>query len=196
MLTKETIIKYLGRSLTPTEDTNFDIYLGLAVEQLYQLLCMDVTYEASATRTFDGRLGYKLLYIDPLTAPTSVKVDGETITSEHYTLRQWDNRNASWFNTIEFDCEMTGDVEITGNWGFQTLPDDLSLLLARLFTVSSGSSADRKVKSKKIEDFTVTYEGSDSKEADENSRIVYKYSNCRTGDIRHGRICPVYESTL
>ena len=43
ILTKQQIVALLGRSLSTVEDTNFDLYLKIAVDRLEDLLCTTLT---------------------------------------------------------------------------------------------------------------------------------------------------------
>jgi len=65
------------------------------------------------------------------------------------------------------------------------------MLRAKLFGyISIEQTADNQVKSKKIEDFTVTYK--DSTTYDEfinaNQSTINKYSQCNIGQIDNGRV--------
>lgn len=195
MLTEAEMVKLLGRSLTTLETTNFTLYLDIATQRLSELLCMDFSTTAGE-RTFETRLDYRTAYIDPFTAITSVEKDGETVDSDTYTIKQFDKFNGTWYNIIEFDDKQTGEnIAVTATWGIGTLPSDLQLLLAKLFAQNSiEQTADNQVKSKKIEDFTVTFK--DGTTYDElvlnNASVIYKYSQCNQGYIRHGRVYPLY----
>lgn len=43
IITKQQVSALLGRSLTTVEDTNFNLYLKIAVERLEDLLCLTLT---------------------------------------------------------------------------------------------------------------------------------------------------------
>jgi hypothetical protein len=184
MIDKEQVAALLGRPLTPQEDTSFDVYIAIAEAQLQSLLCMDIT-SASDTRIFRSREGYSTLFIDPVTDITSVTIDGVAVTD--YTMKQNDSYQADWFNVLEFDRQL-GDEKVTieASWGFTELPDELAYLLAQLFKVTS-STKDSQVRSKSIEDFSVTY--TDTTVYDQmlldNQSIIYKYAQC-DGAILHG----------
>jgi hypothetical protein len=142
-------------------------------------------------RIYESRIGYRTLYVDPFTDITSVSIDGNETTD--YVVKQFDRRNGSWYNVIEFDRKQDGkDVTVDADWGFDKLPVDLQTLLAKLFAQGSvEQTTDNQVKSKKIEDFAVTYK--DAATFDEfvlaNRSTIDKYSNCQQGYIRHGRTC-------
>lgn len=40
IISKSDMAKLLGRSLSATEDTNYDMYLGIAIERIKDLLCL------------------------------------------------------------------------------------------------------------------------------------------------------------
>lgn len=200
MLNQAQAAKLLNRSLTTAEASNFDLYLKIAMQRLEELLCIDLCGSAGE-RTYQTRTGYRTLYVDPFTDITSVSIDGNT--TDEYIVKQNDKFNGSWYNIIEFDRRQLSDrVVVDADWGFGSTPLDLQLLLAQLFSQGSiEQTSDNNVKSKKIEDFTVTYK--DSATYDEfintNSAVITKYSQCNIGAIRHGAvhgydyIRPVYD---
>ena len=123
VISKETMAALLGRSLSTLEDTNYSLYLNLAILRLDDLLCQKVE-------------------------------------------------------------EMT------------TIPEDLQLLLARMFgcTVKEQSaSSDSGVASKKVEDFSITYKDESESPMDSllklNVNLIAKYSACqaeiRSGEVAH-----------
>lgn len=189
MLTKEQVAKLLNRSLTTAEDTNFALYLKIATERLQELLCMTLCGDAGE-RTYETRTGYRTLWVDPFTDINSITIDGNE--TEDYTKKQNDKFNGSWYNVIEFDRKQTGkNVVVDAEWGFNPMPSDLQLLLAGMFNQNSvEQTSDGQVKSKKIEDFSVTYK--DSATFDEfvssNASVVEKYAQCSQGYIRHGNV--------
>lgn len=190
MLTKEQLSKLLNRPLTTAETDNYDLYLKIATARLEELLCMQLCGDDDE-RTYGTRLGYRTVYVDPFTDIISVTIDGDQTTD--YTTKQNDRFNGSWYNIIEFDRKQTGEnIVVDADWGFDCLPVDLQLLLARLFDQGSvEQTSDGAVKSKKIEDFSVTFK--DSATYDEfvasNSTTIDKYSQCNQGQIRHGNVC-------
>lgn len=197
MLTDDEVAVLLNRSLTAAETDNFDLYLNIATKRFEDLLCMDTSSEEE-NRTFQSRIGYRTVYVDPFTTITSVTVDGNVIDEDRYTIKQNDKFNGTWYNVIEFDAKCTGkNVVVNAEWGFgETLPVDLQLLLAKLFAQgSTEQTSDSLVKSKKIEDFTVTFK--DSATYDEfiltNSSVIDKYSQCDSGYIRHGNVYRGYD---
>lgn len=122
IISKEEMAALLGRPLKTVEDTNYDLYLSIAVLRLNDLLCLDL------------------------------KSMGE-------------------------------------------LPADLKLLIARCFatiTEEQSTGADNGVKSKKVEDFSITYNDTvDSPMVvfvKQNEAALDKYSRCQ-GPIRSGKVC-------
>lgn len=189
MLTQAQMSKLLNRSLTTAEIANFDLYLKIATQRLEELLCM-VICGGDDERTYGSRSGYRTVYVDPFTSIDSVTIDGNEVDAADYTVKQNDRFNGSWYNVIEFDAKRSGEnITVDADWGFDSLPADLQVFLARLFAQGSvEQTVDNTIKSKKIEDFTVTFK--DSATFDEfvlaNSTTVDKYSQCSEGQIRHG----------
>lgn len=189
---QEQIAKLLGRSLTSLEVTNFDLNLKIAIERLEKLLCFTFC-GSGGERIYPARYGFRTQYIDPCTSVDSVKIDG--IATTDYVLRCHDSYNSDWYDCIEFTTALTGDlVTVDANWGFDSIPYDLQLLVARLFAQCSlEQTTDNAVKSKSIEDFSVTYK--DAPTFDEfisaNQTIINKYSQCNVGMIRHGNVQPI-----
>lgn len=191
-MTQEELEALLGRPLTPTEVENLDLYLSIAEQRLDDLLCMTLTSD-EATRVYDGRSGYRTLYVDPFTAIDTVEIDGETIDASKYSVLQFDKHNASWYNVIRFKKNMNCDeVTVTATWGFGSdMPVDLQLLLARLFDlVGKEQTTNGKVKSKRVEDFSITFnDNSDAQQFfSENQATIDKYSLCNVGLVTHGDI--------
>lgn len=190
----------LGRSLTPTEITNFDTYLEIAKENLEELLCISLDYQDTSgepektTQTFDIRDGYRTVFTGIFTELTEVKVDGTVI--EDYHVAFWDKRSNPYYNSIVLDDCDGKEVEITGYWGFDSLPSDLQLLWAQAFANVSKKyvAGGGNVKSKQVEDFRITYGDLTDDEAftSANARTIRKYSLCNIGYIRHGETCSIH----
>lgn len=197
MIDKADMPIYLGRSLSTLEDTNYTLYLKIATQRLEDLLCVSLE-TTSGERTFITRENYRTVYIDPYSVLTTVKIDGNEVDADDYVKKQNDRFNGSWYNIVEFDNKQSKSQKIVVNatWGFgETPPDDLLTLLAKTFAQGTiEQTSDNSVKSKKIEDFSVTYK--DSATFDEfisvNQAVIDKYSQCNQGEIRHGRVYPVY----
>jgi len=198
-MTQSQIEALLGRPLTTIEVTNIELYLDIANERLEELICTSIT-AGVGERVYESRDGYSTVFTDIFTSLVSVKdKDGNTIDPSNYSVRQWDKRNGSWYNSIVFDEMFYDNTEITIDaiWGFtptgspavSTVPSDLKLLVAQLFAlVSSMSKSNGNVKSKKIEDFSITF--SDNTVYDQfvidNQATILKYSLCGITNVRSG----------
>lgn len=191
MLKEEQVIKLLNRPLTSAEVSNFSLYLKIATERLEDLLCINMCKDIGL-RTYVSRYGYRTVYTDPFRRINTVTIDGNEVSEDDYVIRQNDKFNGSWYNAIEFDSMRNGEkIVVDAEWGFNGLPVDLQLLLAKLFAQGSvEQTSDNLVKSKKIEDFSVTYK--DSATYDEfvltNISTINKYAQCNLGMIRHGSV--------
>lgn len=191
MIKQEKMVKLLNRSLSSSESSNYKTYLNIAQERLSGLLCMNLSTEVGE-RTYETRDGYRTVFVDPFTELTSIKdSDGETIDSSKYTVMQWDSYNATWYNSIVFDellsCQR---IVVEAEWGFDCLPVDLESLLAKLFALGTiEQNMTGKVKSKKIEDFTVTYDDVPTIDSivSDNLATINKYSLCNLGYVKHGK---------
>lgn len=198
MINQQDVAKLLGRPLSSKETASFEEYIDIAKEDLEELLGIKIekSEEDPSERTFDQRDGYRSLYVDPFTSITSIEIgDEDPLTGDDYHVAQNDLRNAPWYNTIVFKermCSSDDLVTVNATWGFgQSLPKDLQLLLARMFMVVANvdTSGKDKVRSKSIEDFSVTYDlGKTTLDRfyEENRRIIRKYRQLPVGDIAHG----------
>lgn len=184
----------LGRPLTPIETTNKDLYLKIARESLDDLLCTNLC-DSSDPRIFDAREGYTTVYTDIFTELTEVKVNDSVIDAEKYSPRQWDKRSGSWYNSIVFTYKLCkGDeVEVSADWGFDTMPSDLQSVLAGLFgLVTKKNKFDGSVTSKQVEDFRISFDTDANLDAEfyaTHNKTISKYSVCDIGYVRHGKIC-------
>jgi hypothetical protein len=184
---------FLGRPLTPIESSNFDLYLKLARESLEGMLCT-VLCDTDDPKFYESRDGYSTVFTDIFTDIDEVKVDGDVIDPEKYTVRQWDRRNATWFNSIVFDEKLCGEeVEVSASWGFAKMPADLQYMLAGLFgLVTKKNTSDSSIQSKQVEDFRITFnaDADASQEfADKYRSVIQKYSLCDVGNVQHGKVC-------
>ena len=188
-MNKTTMVALLGRPLTSIEDTNYNLYLKIAVERLQDLTCLNLE-TATEDRTFDIREGYSTVFTDLFTEINSVTVGGETVTA--YSARQWDRRNTSWYNSIVLDkCQTSnGEVTINADWGICS--PELQLLLARLFgLLGQENKGNSNIKSKRVEDFHITYNDNSTYQQFliDNQLLLDKYSICNIGNIQHGEVC-------
>ena len=197
LLTESEVALYLGRPLTALEESNFDEYLEIAEENVADLLCIPLEVQTEETvaeeRTFTKRREFSTVFTPIFTDVTTVKLDDEETTD--YTPSFWDNRNADEFNSIILTkCSLNRDydVKITTKWGFTSLPVQLKRLIAQAFAVVSSKYQTKDVRSKKIEDFTITYGELISDQdvhAERNARTIRKYSICGIVDIQSGDVC-------
>jgi hypothetical protein len=182
--------KLLGRSLTSEESTGCAKYLEIAKQLLEQITCISLQQEAGE-RVFDSRDGYKTLFTGIFSEVTSVTVDGEEIDASEYTLKFFDDRNKGFYNSIVFEEALEGEeVVIDAQWGFNTVPSDLNMVLAQLFAYAAQKKTLGSVKSKRVEDFWITYgDNTDFQElVADNAIIINKYAMCDIYDTRHGDI--------
>lgn len=185
------IVALLGRPLTPVEATNFDLYIDIAKSTVADLLCMNLD-SATEARTFDIRDGYKTVFTDIFTNVTNVEVDGTVLDTTEYSLRQWDKRTGTWFNSIVFTDSQTGEVSITADWGFDCFPVDLKMLIAKAFAqISTKNTSNSLVSSKQVEDFRISFRTDVSLEdlfIQDNLATINKYSLCHLGNMRQGSL--------
>ena len=191
MLDKTTLEKLLGRSLTSSEDSNFEQYINYTISTLENLLCWSPVC-ADATASYQARDGYRTLWTDPFTSITDVKVDGKTVTD--YKLAFNGNLNYPFYNSVVFPNPLNGQtVEITGTWGFEDLPADLGSLVAEIFKMYGRQSMGNQsgnITNKRVEDFSISYSDKSEMEVlvNDNASIVSKYSNCQSAsEIAHGK---------
>lgn len=74
--------------------------MDTALVTIEQLTCLYLKAEDSATRTFDVRENYSTVFTDIFKSVTEVKLDGKVLTTDDYSLRQWDRRQADWYNSL------------------------------------------------------------------------------------------------
>lgn len=176
-MTESTLEKLLGRPLTQIEKDNQ--YLKIAIAQLENLVCMNLAYETE-DRVFDVREGYQTVFTDPFAAINSIDVTD-------YEVRQWDRRNADWYNSVIVDTH-NSTVTINADWGICS--PELQQLVVKMFGMLTFSKSGG-VKSKEIEDYRVTY--NDNTEYQQflldNAQTINKYSLCNIGQIRSGDVC-------
>lgn len=188
---KSLVSSLLGRSLTVTENTNFKLYLNIAKESLDDILCTNLC-DDSDTRIFDANEGYSTVWVDIFTEVSEVKINGNVV--DNYTVRQNDRRNGSWYNSLVFNCRFSCDeeVEVTADFGFDTMPNDLQAVWAGLFDlVTKKNRFDGTIQSKQVEDFRITFNTDTDLDAEfykNYGATIDKYSNCNKQGLRHGRV--------
>lgn len=184
------IAKLLGRPLSSIETDNFELYLNIVKDRLESLLGYDVARTGANTLLFNPRIGYNTLYVYPYTAITTITINGSEI--EGYTKRRWDELNADWFNSVEFDSKMTDKrITINATWGFGAeLPDDLAYLIARMFNaLSQEQVTDGRVEQKSIEGYSIRYRDTSAYKqfVHDNQAVIAKYS-IKVGEIQSGEV--------
>lgn len=192
----------LGRPLTSVEVTNLDLYLEIANDTLESLLCTSIR-PATEERTFSLREGYRTAFVDIFTELTEVKVDGVVQDPSSYSVRQWDKRNAAWYNSLVLADRITNandEITVNATWGFvddpvedYAVPADLQVILAGLFDlITKKSKLNPTVSSKQTEDFRISFNVDvdlDDEFYTKYSKTIDKYSLCDIGYVRHGEVC-------
>ena len=192
-MTQAQLESLLGRPLTPVEVTNITLYLEIATENLEDLLCITLN-EVEEARTFDTRAGYSTAYLDIFQSVTEVKVNEVEKDSDDYNLRQWDKRTGSWYNSLVLGSKFLADdeIEVTATWGFDIVPNDLNLLLARMFAlISTKNKFDGTVTKKQVEDFRIEFDldaDLDDQFYAENRKTIAKYGLCNMPNVQHGAL--------
>lgn len=155
-----------------------------AKQFLESLLCLDFSQD-SGERTFTAREGMRTVFTGIFSDVSSVTVGGEAVS---YHPAFFDKRNGSFFNSIVLDKPVCGEVVVDAEWGFDELPADLKKLLANAEAVVTKTHAIRDIKSKKVEDVTVTYGDLSDDEVflKQNAVTINKYSMCHIDYILHG----------
>jgi len=192
----------LGRPLTSVEVTNLELYLEIANDTLETLLCTSIR-PATEERTFSLREGYRTAFLDIFTAVTEVKVNGEVQDPTSYSVRQWDKRNATWYNSLVLADRITSttdEITVNATWGFvdapvedYAVPSDLQVILAGLFSlITKKNKLNPAVASKQTEDFRISFNVDvdlDEEFYTQYSKTIDKYSLCNIGYVRHGEVC-------
>jgi len=202
-MTQAQLEALLGRTLTAREVANLDLYLDIAMENLEELLCMPLEEQNNSgdepefeERAYTTRIGYRTLFMDMFTEVESVTVDGNETTA--YTPYFWNTPNKGFFNSLVFDEPFNREVTVVVNaaWGFLELPDDIQLLLAQLFAITSKKYSTGSVKSKRVRNFQVTFGDATDEQvfADTNALTIRKYSLCNVGYVLHGDVCKTHRS--
>lgn len=160
-----------------------------ARQMVEALLCLDLTPATAQARTFTAREGMRTVFTGPFSNVSSVTVNGKAVTN--YYPAFFDKRNGTLFNSIVFTEPVCGEVVVTGNWSATTLPADLQRLVDNALLVVNQAYSVKEVKSKRVEDFSVTYSDLSDDEAflKQNAVTINKYSMCHIDYILHGETC-------
>lgn len=157
--------------------------MDTALSTIEALTCLYLKAETSE-RTYAVRDGYSTVYLDPFTTITSVQANGSDI---EYAPAFNGNKNAELRNSIIITISSkVKEVVVNATW---VVPEDLQALITKLDKVST-TNATSRVKSKKIEDFSVTFNDKTDVEqfVDDNRSVINKYSICNEIDVRSGKI--------
>lgn len=159
-----------------------------ARQMVEELLCLGLASE-SAIRVFEPREGMRTVFVGIFRSVSSVKVGGVAVTYYHPAF--FDKRNGTVFNSLVFDTPVHGEIEVTADWGLTTLPADLAALVANALNVVNQAYSVKEVKSKRVEDFQVTYSDLSDDEVflKQNAVTINKYSMCKVPYILHGDTC-------
>jgi hypothetical protein len=185
----------LGRPLAANETANYKLYLDIANDSLESMICTSLC-DQNDPKVYDVREGYSTVFTDIFIDIDEVKLDGKVVDSSEYSLRQWDKRNASWYNSLVFNYrfnECDKEVEVSATWGFESMPSDLQLVLAGLFDlVTKKNKQNSSVQSKQVEDFRITFRADVDLDSDFQTKYggtLAKYSICDIPNVQHGRVC-------
>lgn len=159
-----------------------------AKQWLESLLCLDLSQD-SGERTFSPREGMRTVFTGVFSNVLSVTVDGKAVTN--YYPAFFNKRSGQFFNSIVFDCPPNCDVVVDADWGFDKIPADLQRLIDNAEKVISKAYSVKEVRSKKIEDFSVTYSDLSDDEVfmKQNAVTINKYSMCHIPYVLHNRSC-------
>lgn len=155
-----------------------------AKQFLESLLCLDFSQD-SGERTFTAREGMRTVFTGIFSTVRSVTVGGRAVD---YYPAFFDKRSSDYFNSIVLTKAVCGEVVIDADWGFDELPADLKKLLANADAVTSQAYSVKEVKSKRVEDFSITYSDLSDDEVflKQNAVTINKYSMCHIDYILHG----------
>lgn len=159
-----------------------------ALQMVEELLCLDLTPALAQARTFASREGYRTVFTGIYRNVTSVTVDGVPV---EYEMMFNDKNWLGFYNSIVLKNPVQGKVTVVADWGFTTYPADLQRLIDNALVVAKKAYTAQEVKSKRIEDFNVTYSDLSTEEAflKQNAITIRKYSMCNIGNIQHGNVC-------
>lgn len=200
MLSQSQLEILLNRSLTTSETENLVSYLDIAIDKLESLLCTKLRPFTGAKK-YLMRRAYKTVFTDLYSQVTGITVDGVAVTD--YEKRWFDDLNSDLYNSVVLETRnRTGKVlEITGVFGFTEesgdypeLPEDLALILAKLFALVSNKSNSR-VQSKQVEDFRISYKDItlDDQFIEDYALVLTKYSQCNAIQVLSGgRRCSIW----
>lgn len=158
-----------------------------AKQFLESLLCLDFSQD-TGERTFTAREGMRTVFTGIFSNVRSVTVGGQAVD---YYPAFFNKRNGDYFNSIVLTKPVCGEVVVDADWGFDALPADLKKLLANADAVTSQAYSVKEVKSKRVEDFHITYSDLSDDEVflKQNAVTIAKYSMCDIPYVLHGETC-------
>lgn len=194
-MTQTELVALLGRPLTANEVTNLTLYIDISKQTLEQMTCLDLS-NCDDERIYDARHGYTTVFTDLFTDVTEVKINDTIVDESAYSVRQWNRRRGSWYNSIVFGYAFSSSDEVTvsANWICATkLPNDLKALMAGLFDlITKKNKYDATIQSKQVEDFRITMRAEADLDADFQTKYgttLRNYSQCSVANIQHGGVC-------
>lgn len=192
-MTESQISALLGRPLSSVETTNFTTYKCLAEQYVSDILCLDCLCTKFGEKSFSPRRGYTTLPVPAFTDLISVKINDAEVTNYH--TRQGSSLNGTWFNSLVFDTPLDCEtVTIEADWGFGTLPLDIKKMIAEAFALSSETVDSNLLKTKRVEDFSITLKDETKQQAfaDKYRATIAKYSSCVNGNVQSGNVRRFY----
>lgn len=188
-MTADQISVLLGRPLTSTETSNFNTYYSLAKARVSDLICSDISPDIEDARTFKLRDGYRTLNTPIFDEIQSVTVDGNEIDDTQYKVKQGSSFNGTWFNSIVFNDITCGEVVVTADWGFSSIPLDLQKVIAEQFGILSTTIDSDQISRKQVEDFSIQFNGTKSDAfVKKYQPTIAKYSSCTESNVQSGKV--------
>ncbi len=149
-----------GLTVDPSETAIVGVYLDVASTAVREAAGSPIS-QTTSTITLEGEPGQWLTLPGlPISAVSSVKVDGETVTDWRLrTERLW--RAAGWTG-----CDGPSEVEVTYTHGLAVVPADIVDLVCRMVAAALASYrsedggtglATGNITSERIGDYAVTY---------------------------------------
>lgn len=193
---KDKLEKLLGKTISVNAGHGLEEHLSVTESYLELMICSLVSgSEETQALTFKTRNGYSAVNTPIFRGEPTIKVDGVTVSSSKYELVATGTKlPTEWYNSIVFnDRKLYGNkVKVTALWGFEALPDDLALVFAGIFDVITTTGENNtNIKSKKVEDFAVTFVDLESALDDvkrKYSIILSKYSCCDEINFESGDV--------
>jgi hypothetical protein len=155
---KQDVENYLLTDISGLFDAQIDAWLASIKKYIDNYT--DRTFEkVDETRKFDGS-GSDELLVDDLISATSLKIDGNAVTT--YYLYQDSNANKTPKNRIVLESGAfypgIQNIEVAGSWGYSTAaPDDIKMVATKLLASIIKVGKDNNIQSFGEGDLTITY---------------------------------------